>query len=208
MHRFRQTLLAIEPLLHLKQPEARERFMIEPAYAVVCGEARQAGAHALQSRFKIARVEVCCGDQEVIAVMELVFRQQAALQAVDQSQDFSVGHFKLQGKEKRPPVQSDGRVSVFTFRVTGSGVKVKTIKNCENLFELMRVALHTQVILRSGPALCDRPSFIKNFNDRCNASQSVSAESRAFALRVKKTLRLISSRVPNMCDATKNINHI
>jgi hypothetical protein len=58
----------------------------------------------------------------VIAVMEFVLGQQAALQAVDHGKDLSIRHyFTFASKEKRPPANASGRDLMFVSQsiVTG-----------------------------------------------------------------------------------------
>jgi hypothetical protein len=112
LDRFTQTNSAIKPHLDLPQPETGEGLMVEPGYVVMSSKTGKAGAHTLPGRGEISRVEIDNGNSQMIAVVEFVLGQQAALQAIYQGKDLSIRHyFAFASKEKRPPANASGRCS-------------------------------------------------------------------------------------------------
>lgn len=75
--------------------------MVAITDSMMRAETDQRCPHSIQRGVETGGIEVCHGDSQVIAMVEVCLGQETALQPVDQSQDCSVVHFC--SKEKRPP---------------------------------------------------------------------------------------------------------
>src|SRR5205807_2058049 len=109
VHGFRQTGSAIQSPCHLLQPEPRQRLVIEPSHTMVRRKAFQASAHAVHRRFKVRSIQINHCDRDMIAMMKLFLTKQAALQAVDQREDFGVSHLSWLQRKTPAGNWTDGR---------------------------------------------------------------------------------------------------
>jgi len=81
------------------QPEVRDGFVVETADAMVSGKPLKRVAHAIHGVGKVGGVKVRDGNGEVIAMVKLTLRKQAALEPVHQGKNLGVIHGRLLQKE-------------------------------------------------------------------------------------------------------------
>ena len=85
---------------------------------------------------KSRSIEIDDGYRQVIAVVEFVLRQQAALQAIYQRKDFCIRHFCLQ--RKTPTGQCQRALFVFLFRLSQLQHQVKEVTSSVGCEKLLR----------------------------------------------------------------------
>src|SRR5579859_8291459 len=100
--------------------------MVEPTHAVMRGKALQGRPHTVHGRFQASAVEIDNCNSKVIAVVKFILAEQAALQAVDQRENFGISHLLSKGKTPTGK-RADGRSFVYSFRVAGMRAEVKSL---------------------------------------------------------------------------------